>query len=338
LTPIRPNALYTGFNYRSNSVSSNYNSLVVEAQKRMGHGLQFQTGYTYAKLLDVNSELFAGCSTIGGQTAPYYYLSNARPQLSYGRSAFDHRHSYKFNVTYELPFLKQEKGFLGHAFGGWVLASFFQLYSGHPIDVHDGRTRFRARDASGALVRDANGIPINLGGDYNLDNVLNDHPVFTGSNLNGVYSGKNPADGIFTDNNIVGCGASWVPANVANVAACNARFGAGAAPNSLFATPGYPGSGATFLRFGTLGRDVFHGPRLVAMDLGLKKTFKITETVSLRLSADAQNLFNHANFDCVDTNLGSSTFGQAKCLIGTGSVGSGLAQSRVMSLSLRLGF
>ena len=62
---IRPNALYTGFNYRSNSVSSNYNSLVAEAQKRMGHGLQFQTGYTYAKLLDVNSELFAGCSTIG---------------------------------------------------------------------------------------------------------------------------------------------------------------------------------------------------------------------------------------------------------------------------------
>jgi len=46
----------------------------------MSHGLQFQTGYTYSKLLDVNSELFAGCSTIGALTAPYYYLSNALPK------------------------------------------------------------------------------------------------------------------------------------------------------------------------------------------------------------------------------------------------------------------
>src|SRR6266581_8730453 len=93
LTNRRPNPLYTGFNYRSNSVSSNYNALVAEAQKRMGHGLQFQTGYTYSKLLDVNSELFAGCSTIGSFTAPYYYISNSRPDLSYGRAAFDHRPS-----------------------------------------------------------------------------------------------------------------------------------------------------------------------------------------------------------------------------------------------------
>src|SRR5258708_30903587 len=147
---IRPNPLYTGFNYRSYSVSSNYNSLVVEAQKRMGHGLQFQTGYTYSKLLDVNSELFAGCSSIGARTAPYYYLSNALPKLNYGRGAEDHRHPYKFNVSYDLPFLKAEKGFLGHALGGWSVGSFLQFYSGHPVDAYVGNSgvlclRFRAR-------------------------------------------------------------------------------------------------------------------------------------------------------------------------------------------------
>src|SRR5437879_6013100 len=190
----RPNPRYTGFNYRSNSVSSNYNALIVEAQKRMGHGLQFQTGYTYSKLLDVNSELFAGCSSIGSRTAPYYYFSNALPKLNYGRGAEDQRHAYKFNVTYDLPFLKAEKGFVGHALGGWSLGSFFQLYSGHPVDVYVGAlgtgasTRFRARDASGAFVLDQNGVPFNLGGDYNLDSVLNDHPIFLGSSLNSVYS------------------------------------------------------------------------------------------------------------------------------------------------------
>ena len=342
LANVRPNAVYTGFNYRSNSVSSNYNSLIVEAQKRMGHGLQFQTGYTYSKLLDVNSELFAGCSTIGSLTAPYYYISNARPGLSYGRGAEDHRHAYKLNLTYELPFLKSEKGFVGHALGGWSLGSFLQFYSGHPVDVILGTNggacrRFRARDAGGNTVNDQNGIPFNIASDYNLDGVCNDHPVFVGSNLNAVYKSGSPADGIFIDNNQIGCGFQGMPATVANVAACNKSFGVAGAtstspgtPNTLFTNPAYPTGTTPFERFGTLGRNIFHGPRLVTMDLGVHKTFKLTESMNLRFSADAQNLANHPNFDGVDGNLNSGTFGQALLLVGT--------RSRIMSLSLRLAF
>jgi hypothetical protein len=336
LSPVRPNPLYTGFNYRSNSVSSNYNALIVEAQKRMGHGLQFQTGYTYSKLLDVNSELFAGCSTVGGFTAPYYYVDNTRPKLNYARGAEDHRHAYKLNVTYELPFLKSEKGFVGHALGGWSLGSFFQFYSGHPVDVYFGGlganavcTRFRARDASGALLLDQNGVPFNIGGDYNLDRVCNDHPIFLGSNLNSVYSGKSPADGIFTDNNRIGCGEAGLPATVANIGTCNATFAAGT-PSTLFGNPAYPGGATPYERFGTLGRNVFHGPRFVTLDLGMHKTFKMTETVNLRFSADAQNLANHPNFDGIQGNLVNSQFGKAQLLVGT--------RSRVMSVSLRLAF
>lgn len=335
LTPVRPNRLYTGFNYRSNSVSSNYNALIVEAKKHFGHGLEFDTSYTYSKQLDVNSELFAGCSAIGALSAPYYYISNALPKLSYGRGAEDHRHAYKFNVTYELPFLKAEKGFVGHAFGGWSIGSFFQFYSGHPFDVVDSRTRYRARDVNGTLVLDANGVPFNLGGDYNLDGVGNDHPVFVGSSTSNVYSGGSPADGIFKDNNIIGCGAPWVPATVANVNACNARFGV-TTPNSLFVTPGYPTSGPLFARFGTLGRNVFNGPRFVDLDLGLHKTFKITERMDVRFSADAQNLANHPNFDGVQGHLDSNRFGQAELI--DGGAGLPTQKSRVMSLSLRLSF
>src|SRR5262249_47730774 len=175
-----------------------------EATKRVSHGLQFNTGYTYSKLLDVNSELFAGCSAIGSCTAPYYYISNSLPHLSYGRGAEDHRHAYKFNVTYEMPFLKSQKGLVGHALGGWSVGSFLQFYSGHPIDVFLGNNgvscrRFRGRDATNALVLDQNGIPFNIAGDYNEDGVCNDHPMFLGSNINSVYSSGSPADGIFKD-------------------------------------------------------------------------------------------------------------------------------------------
>jgi hypothetical protein len=353
LRNIRPNRFYTGFNYRSNSVSSNYNALILEAQKRMGHGLQFQTGYTYSKVLDVNSELFAGCSNIGARTAPYYYISNALPKLSYGRGAEDHRHAYKFNVTYELPFLKSQKGFVGHALGGWSLGSFMQFYSGHPVDVYSGTNgpcrRFRARDINNAVVPDQNGIPFNIASDYNLDGVCNDHPVFVGSNLNAVYSGKSPADGIFIDNNQIGCGFPGMPATVANIAACNASFGVAGAcvaanpptlscpvtspgtPNTLFVNPPYPGGATPFERFGTLGRNIFHGPRFVDLDIGVHKTFKLTETANLRFSAEAQNLANHPNFDGVQSNLNNARFGQAELLVGS-------AVSRVMSLSLRLAF
>jgi hypothetical protein len=333
----RPNSLYTGFNYRSNSVSSDYNSLVLEAQKRTSHGLEFQTSYTWSKLMDVNSDLFAGCSTIGGQTAPYYYISNTRPGLSRGPASFDHKSSYKFSVTYELPFLKSEKGMVGHALGGWSIASFMQLYSGHPIDVYNGRGRFQAFDALGNASPDQNGIPFNIGGDYNLDGVLNDHPVFTGSSTSSVYSGKSPADGIFTDNNLIGCGfPGAVAAGVAQAAIdnCNATYGVTTA-NTLFGNPAYPSGSTPYLRYGTLGRNVFRGPKFVQLDMGLSKSFKLTESMKLDFRATFQNLLNHPNFDCITANLDSSTFGQAQCLT---PFGLGAPIARVGSLGLRLAF
>jgi len=308
----------------------------LEAQKRLGHGLQFETGYTFSKLLDLNSDLFAGCSTIGGYTAPYYYVSNAKPNLYRGPASFDHRHSYKFSVTYELPFLKQQKGFVGHALGGWTVASFFQMYSGHPIDVYNGRTRIRARDGNGDLVLDPNGVPFNIGGDYNLDGTANDHPDFIGSSLGSVYSGGSPADGIFSDNNKIGCAVAGVPSSVDPTASSGlCPETAGTPVSTLFGNPAY-GTGSTpFERFGALGRGVFHGPKFIEMDMGLSKSFKLTENMKLDFRAQAQNLTNHPNFDCVDSNLSSGTFGQAQCLT---PFGLGAPKSRVMSLGLRLAF
>jgi hypothetical protein len=375
LSNIRPNRLYNGFNYRSNSVSSNYNALVLEAQKHMSHGLEFQTGYTYSKLLDVNSELFAGCSTVGAQTAPYYYLNNGRQKLSYGRAAFDARHAYKFNVIYELPFLKSQKGFAGHALGGWTVSSFFQLYSGHPIDVFMGRSRIRARsftpvgaaepngtictaananfklpstgtDGCRLTIKDQNGVPFNIGGDYNMDGVANDKPIFTGSSIGSAYSGASPADGIFTDTNRVGCSEAGVPGYV-NLEASSSSC-VGFTPSTLFMNPDYPTNSTPYERYGTLGRNVFQGPRFVQMDMSLNKTFKLTERVNLRLSLQAQNLLNHPSFDCIDSNIASSTFGKAQCLAQSGaggqssttvfSGGIGLPVARVMSIGLRLAF
>ena len=232
------------------------------------------------------------------------------------------------------PFFKSEKGFLGHAFGGWNLGSLFQFYAGHPIDVWDGRTRYRARDANNAVVKDSMGIPINLGGDYNLDGTSNERPDFVGTSLKSVYSGGTPANGIFKDNNLIGCDAPWIPANVANVGACDARFGS-TTPNSLFQTPAYPGSGPTYERFGKLGRDVFTGPDFGELDLSINKSFKLTERSQLEIRGQAQNVANHPNFDAVTGNLASGNFGKAQQLV---PFGLGEPKSRVMSVGARIAF
>ncbi len=262
-----------------------------------------------------------------------------------GPASYDHKHAYKFSVTYEVPFLKSEKGIVGHVLGGWSVGSFFQLYSGHPIDVYQGMSRFAAQTCNDVdcntvtYYNDQNSIPINIAGDYNLDNVLNDHPVYTGGSVGAAYSGKNPADGIFKDNNQIGCGfagAATMGVPQAAIDLCNSNFGV-TTPNSLFTNPAYPSGATPYERFGSLGRGVFHGPRFTQLDMALSKTFNVSERLKLRFQANAQNLLNHPDFDCVQADLSSANFGKAQCL-SQSLQGTGAPIARVMSLGLRLAF
>jgi len=325
LDGVRPNALYSGFNYRANNLNSEYNALVTEVQKRFSHGLQFQFSFVWSKLMDDGSDLFSG-STLTAASQPYYFVSNNDPQLERGPGAFDHQKNFKALFTYELPFFKNQQGFVGRVLGGWQLSSFYQGYSGHPIEVYNGRAKY----AGDAL--DANGIPENIGGDYNLDGVVNDHPTFVGSSVNGVYSGNSPANGIFTDNNEIGCGYAGQKSSAAAVAACNAAYGVGT-PNSLFVNP--PGVGP---RFGELGRNVFRGPWFNGWDAAMLKNFKVTERVKMQLRFEALNVDNHPNFDNINTNLNSGAFGKAQSLVGSLATCSSCSPSRRLQLGGRIMF
>jgi hypothetical protein len=319
LSGSRPNKLYTGFNYRANNLNSEYNSMVTEVQKRFSHGLQFQFSFGWSKLMDDGSDLFTGSTTSGAYSQPYYFVSNSHSQLERGPGAFDHQKNFKVIFTYELPFFKNQNGFVGRVLGGWQLSAFYQGYSGHPIEVYNGRCRY----AGDAL--DSNGIVENIGGDYNLDNACNDHPVFVGSSVSAAYSHANPADGIFTDNNLIGCGFAGSQSSASAIQACNANFGV-TTPNTLFVNP--PGTG---VHFGSLGRNVFRGPWFNGLDGAVMKNFKITERVQMQLRFEALNLDNHPNFDGIDTNLNSGNFGKAQIDIGN-------ATSRWLQLGARIIF
>jgi hypothetical protein len=94
------------------------------------------------------------------------------------------------------------------------------------------------------------------------------------------------------------------------------QCGKGAASISGTATPCL--NAAAFLdtfnflptAYSTQRRNQYTGPRFFDMDMGLFKTFKITEGVQLGVGAQAYNVFNHPNFQNPDNTLGDSTFGQ----------------------------
>jgi hypothetical protein len=312
-----PNPLYTGFNYRANNLNSHYTSMISEVQKRFSNGVQFQFSFTWSKLMDEGSDLFSGSTTSGGYSQPFYFVSNNHPEFAYGPGAFDHQKNFKVVFTYELPFLKSQQGLIGHVLGGWQLSGFYQGYSGHPIDIDVSRPRYVGN------AKDPNGYPENIGGDYNLDGLTNDHPNFVGSGAASAYSGYSPADGIFTDNRRIGCG--YPGAQSTNIAACNAAYGI-STPNSLFQNPAGYG-----VRYGTLGRNVFRGPWFNGLDASLLKNVKFTERVKLQLRFEALNLMNHPNFDGITTNLNSGTFGKAQILVGN-------APSRRLQLGARFSF
>lgn len=64
--------------------------------------------------------------------------------------------------------------------------------------------------------------------------------------------------------------------------------------------------------FGNVRRNSFHGPGLWDTDLALYKDTHITERIGLQLRLDAQNAFNHAQFNNPTSNWNSGSFGRIR--------------------------
>jgi hypothetical protein len=74
-------------------------------------------------------------------------------------------------------------------------------------------------------------------------------------------------------------------------------------------------------RQGTLGRGVMRGLGLSQMDVSMRRRFRVTETISLDLRADAFNVFNHPNFANPIGLMTNPNFGRSVQVLSTTSVG-----------------
>jgi hypothetical protein len=99
-----------------------YHGLQVQFNRRMSHGLQFTSSYTYSRAEDAN----------------HWPVENfAVPRSRWGRSDSNFPHNSISSFIYQ-PDVKFGNRFENLLFGGWELAGVLQFESGQPFTIHTG--------------------------------------------------------------------------------------------------------------------------------------------------------------------------------------------------------
>jgi len=122
----RPN---TGFGQVTEIVSdikSEYNALVLQANRRFSDGLQFLASYTLSKAVDDSQT----SQTFTTGNVPFNVFD---PGAERGRSRFDRRHKFVISAVYA-PRVKVDSKLVTTLIDGWSIAPIFQYYTGFPYD------------------------------------------------------------------------------------------------------------------------------------------------------------------------------------------------------------
>jgi hypothetical protein len=117
---------YTSIPLLENTFVSSYNSLQVNYRHAMGHGLTFQTVYTWSHAIDTN--------TVGVD-------EDSNPTRFRATASTNRTNVVVMNYVYELPFFKNSSSaFVKGGLGGWKISGITSFFSGEPIDFNCGIT------------------------------------------------------------------------------------------------------------------------------------------------------------------------------------------------------
>jgi hypothetical protein len=127
---IRPNANFGAITQIQSDVDSHYDALVLQFNRRLTNGLQFQTNYTLARATD-SGQISSPNPITNAPLNPFDRTSEQ------GTSNFDIRHRFVASAVFTpgAPFGLEESA-LGRAiFGGFTIAPIVQISSGRPYSA-----------------------------------------------------------------------------------------------------------------------------------------------------------------------------------------------------------
>jgi len=117
----RANCNYSNDNAIQTNAQSSYDGLQVTVQKRLSHGLEFQSAYTFSKNLDTPQ----GRIFIDGEVP----TPDAPGGFDKGRSVYDATHNWRFSTIYNLP-TRNGSGFVSKLANGWSMQNIVSAQTG----------------------------------------------------------------------------------------------------------------------------------------------------------------------------------------------------------------
>src|SRR5579884_1395190 len=316
---------------RTNTSYSDYHALQAEFRaNNMFKQLTMRATYTFSKTTDNVSEIF-GTNTAGNNVAfaqnPFNFTS-----AEHSLSGLNIPNAFTVNFTEQLPFFREQHGFVGHILGGWQFAADYIWASGQPYTVQ------QLADAriSDAALTNTGGFSIPAFGNFYDNNFV---AAFVGGvDSARAFVGSNNAPentvGIFAgDYCMAFLGAVPAAGQTRTPAICNT---ANMAPTTLLslnalqsATPTITTVAPNQVRFivnSRFAQQVFgtpfgNSPRNALSDapsnlanFSVIKGIKLGERSNFEMRMTLNNAFNHFNFANVDPFLddaGKNAFGRS---------------------------
>ena len=257
---------------RTNGGSSTYHSGQLEVKRRFTNNFQITGAYTFSKLIDNNSEVFAvGISTASQNAALPTILGGDRLERAVGN--FDRPHRAAFTYVVESPFFREQQGALGRLLGGFQVSGVTAFESGVPFTVFNG---LNSDGIAGALERP----------DFNPNGQAGVRAVPTVDTRVNVGGAANPNYGAITGyTNPDVLGADGLPVAIDPA---TARY----IVNPAFIT----GAPRSVPRFGNLGRNTERSPGINNFNVNILKRTRLTEDMNLEFRTEFYNIFNHPQY------------------------------------------
>ena len=121
-----------------------YEGLQAVLKKDMGHGLEYQVSYTYAKCMSNNTGYYGTWSGArGSATASPYWQNIYDVGAEWAPCYYDEKHNLTTYAVYELPFGKGKQfganasSALNNVIGGWTVSPILTLHTGFPLSLYN---------------------------------------------------------------------------------------------------------------------------------------------------------------------------------------------------------
>jgi outer membrane receptor protein involved in Fe transport len=263
-----------GITMRANTAQSIYHSMQARyAGRFMKNALSLNASYTFSKTIDNASEIFAFADISSANAQNPFCINQCERALS----NLNRPHAFSMSFIYEVPWMREQRGFVGHLLGGWQLNGVQVLTSGNPFTPNEstnlnyglGNTYLTSGDRP--FISNPN-APANTVAISAVDAWVTFADCCSPS--------VSPSSKVFFNVNTHNLTGQWVPVDLSAV-----RFvvnAPGAA--KIFGTP-----------FGNMPRNYLKGPAINQLNMSLFKNIKIGERTKLQLQATAINVLNHPN-------------------------------------------